>query len=256
MLMRLIAAALLAGLVSGLLVSGLQAHFVTPLIVKAESFEGAHSHSHSAEAGAGHTHAADEAPHSHDGTDAAHSHEAGHSHDGEWQPSEGFERLAYTALATVGTAIGYALLLGALLLVLNVPLDVRTLIAWGLGAFVATTLAPAIGLAPSLPGTGESPLMPRQLWWFVTAAATGSGLYILSHHWRSALAVAGGLALVALPHVWGAPPAVLTESTVPVQLAAQFAARSIALSLVLWVSLALALAVALARLGETSERTA
>lgn len=253
MLTRLIAAAVFAGLASGLLVAGLQAHFAMPLILQAETFEsGTHSHGDGATP---HTHAPGEAPHTHDaGESSGHGDAAsGHSHDGEWQPAEGLERFAYSALATVATAIGYALLLGALLYVTGASLDARTLVAWGIGAFVATALAPAVGLPPSLPGTGESPLIPRQTWWFATAAATAAGLYVLSHHGRSALAIVGGLALLALPHIWGAPPAVLSQSQVPVALAAQFAARSLALSLVLWVTIALSLAFAFAKLGAPAE---
>lgn len=243
MLTRLIAAAVFAGLASGLIVAGLQAHFATPLILQAETYE-------TKDGGHAHVHAPGEPAHTHE-ADAA----AGHDHHaGEWQPGEGFERFAYSALATVATAIGYALLLAALLFVLGVPMETRTLVAWGLGAFVATSLAPAIGLPPSLPGTGESELLPRQAWWAVTAVATGAGLYVLSHHWRNALAVVGGLVLLALPHIWGAPPAVLAESQVPVTLAAQFAARSLALSLVLWVTIAIGLALAFAKLDAPAEQ--
>jgi cobalt transporter subunit CbtA len=245
MLTRLMAAAVFAGLASGLIVAGLQAHFATPLILQAETYEakgGGHDH----------VHAPGEPAHSHAGEAASErSGESAGGHDhhaGEWQPADGLERFAYSALATVATAIGYALLLSALLFAIGIPMDARTLVAWGLGAFVATSLAPAIGLPPSLPGTGESELIPRQAWWAVTAVATGAGLYVLSHHWRNLLAVAGGLALLALPHVWGAPAAVLAESQVPVTLAAQFAARSLALSLVLWVTIAIGLALAFAKL--------
>lgn len=242
MLTRLLAAALFAGLASGLLVAALQAHLATPLILQAETFEHA----------GGHEHAPGTPPHEHAAGEQGHDH-----HADEWQPSDGLERFAYSALATVATAVGYALLLGACMLAAGVPLDTRTVLAWGLGAFVATALAPAVGLPPSLPGTGESPLIPRQLWWVATMAATGAGLYILAYHWKSALAVIGALILIALPHVWGAPAAVLAESKVPVTLAAQFAARSLALSMVLWIAIAVSLALAFARLAQpATERPA
>ncbi len=250
MLTRLIAAALFAGLAAGLLVAGLQHYFVTPMILKAESFEGA---------GPTHSHGPGEAEHSHAPGEAAHDHgQPGHSHGAdEWQPSDGAERLAYTAVATVATAAGYALILAAAMLIAGAAFTTESLLKWALGGFLATTLAPGFGMAPTLPGMGETALEPRQLWWMTTAFATAAGLYVISHY-RSLLPLLGGLVLIALPHVWGAPTAVPAPSLVPPGLAAHFASSVIGLSFVLWASLAIALSAAFAWLGReaTNEQTA
>jgi cobalt transporter subunit CbtA len=249
MLTRLIAAALFAGLAAGLLVAGLQNYFVTPMILKAETFE---SHAPAAE-GAAHTHAPGEAAHEHS-HDAAPAVE-GHSHDAnEWQPADGFERFAYSALATVATAVGYGLVLVALMTVVGAAFTIESFFKWALGAFIATTLAPGFGLAPVLPGMGETALAPRQIWWIATALATGAGLYVVTHYSRNVLAIAGGIALLAIPHIWGAPPADLAATAVPARLAAQFAASTMTLSFILWAVLGLGLGMAFARLGNPAAR--
>lgn len=242
MLTRLLAAALFAGLVSGLLVAGLQNYFVTPMILKAETFEKSDGAAHT------HEHAPGEAAHehSHDATPAA----GGHSHDAnEWQPADGFERFAYSALATVATAVGYGLVLLALMTLTGAAFTIESFLKWALGAFIATTLAPGFGLAPVLPGMGETALAPRQIWWIATALSTGAGLYVVTHYSRNLLAIAGGIALLAVPHIWGAPPADLAATAVPARLAAQFAASTMTLSFILWTVLALGLGLAFARLG-------
>lgn len=252
MLTRLLAAALFAGLCAGLLVAGLQHTYVTPMILKAESFEGAgHTHSH----GPG------EAEHAHAPGEPAHDHGADgytHSHGGdEWQPADGVERLAYTALATVATGAGYALILAAAMLLAGAAFTTESALKWALGGFLATTLAPGFGMAPTLPGMGETALEPRQVWWIATALATAGGLYVISHY-RSALPIIAGLVLIALPHIWGAPVAVPAQTAVPPGLAANFASSVIGLSFVLWAALAVALAAAFAWLGSeaTKEQTA
>ena len=63
MIRNLFAAALLAALCAGLITAGLQHFRVTPLILHAETFEGAGGHSHGEEA---HSHAAGTPEHSHD----------------------------------------------------------------------------------------------------------------------------------------------------------------------------------------------
>lgn len=239
MLTRLIAAALFAGLTAGLLVAGLQSYFVTPMILKAETFE-----THAPEAATpAHTHAAGEAAHDHGAG-------GGHSHDADaWKPADGVERLTYTAVATVATAVGYALLLSGIMMIAGAPLTTESLTKWALGGFIATTLAPGFGLAPMLPGMGEAALEPRQVWWIATALATGAGLYIATHYTRNVVALIGGIALLAIPHIWGAPAGELSATAVPAQLAARFAASTMTLSFVLWLVVGVALGIAFNRLG-------
>src|SRR5215210_5226362 len=96
--------AALAGLVAGLVMTGMQYATTVPLILKAETFEKA---SVSPQAGGGgHDHAV--AGHDHSGA-AVPSHP--HDQEEEWAPGDVFERSAFTALANVVTAIGFALLL-------------------------------------------------------------------------------------------------------------------------------------------------
>ncbi len=248
MLTRLIAAALFAGLAAGLLVAGLQHFYVTPMIVKAESYEGQGGHTHA--------HAPGEAAHEHAPGEPAHDHgAAGHTHgEGEWSPADGAERLAYTVLATVATAVGYALILCSVMMVAGAVFTTETILKWALGAFVATTLAPGFGLSPSLPGMGETALEPRQVWWIATALATATSLYIATHYPRNVLAVAGAVVLIALPHIWGAPAVELTQGGVPARLSAQFASSTMTLAFILWGAIGLALGAALAWLGKSTSR--
>lgn len=242
MLTRLLAAALFAGLTAGLLVAGLQSYFVTPMILKAETYEGQP---------APHEHAAGEAAHTHDHAEAA----GGHSHGaGEWKPADGAERLVYTAVATVATAVGYALVLLSLMTIAGAPLTTDALLKWALGGFIATTLAPGFGLAPLLPGMGETALEPRQVWWIATALATGAGLYIATHYSRNVVALAGGIALIAIPHIWGAPAGDIQATAVPGALAARFAASTMTLSFVLWTGIAIALGFAFSYLSRGASR--
>lgn len=231
MLSRLLAAALLAGLLAGLVTSGLQALVTTPLILKAEAFE-------RAEPAAPHAHGdgAAVAPHDHD--EAA-----------GWKPRDGLQRTLVTSLATIVTAVGYALLLGAAMLAAGANLDAGAPLRWAAGAFLATGLAPALGLAPELPGMGSGgDVVARQVWWLGTAAATALGLSLIAAR-RSALLVVAGLALLATPHLVGAPHAPPADSTVPAGLAARFAVASLAMSLLLWAAIGVGLELAWARLS-------
>ena len=66
------------------------------------------------------------------------------------------------------------------------------------------TIATSAGLPPDLPGMPTTDLLPRQIWWVGTVAATGAGIYLLAMRretWAQALAIV----LIGLPHVIGAP---------------------------------------------------
>ena len=227
MTIRLLSAALVAGFLAACVAAVLQFALTSPLILKAEVYE---KRAEAAPAGfivlahAGDAH-------------AGHGVEA----EAEWEPGEGLPRLAFTALATLVAGVGYALLLGAALLVhgRGVP-DLA--LRFALGGFLAVALAPAIGLPPELPGMAAGPLGARQLWWVATALATASGLYLavmIGRPW----AIAAGLSLIVAPHLVGAPhPADPVAGTLPAELAAQFAARSLAVALAFWAALGLAFA--------------
>src|SRR6218665_2004160 len=108
MIRNLFAAALLAALCAGLITAGIQHFRVTPLILHAETFEGEGGHSHGEEAVATADHEHAEGTAAHDDAVATTAAEPE-----EWAPQDGFERTAYTTLATVLAAAGFALVIGA-----------------------------------------------------------------------------------------------------------------------------------------------
>lgn len=216
MLRRILLIAVIAGAAAGLVATALQGAKLWPLIAAAEQFEQAGA--------AGHQHA--------DGT-------AAHSHDREWEPADGAERIALTALFNILAGFGFALLLnGALLLrgtVAGAPLDVATGAMWGLAGFACFALAPALGLPPELPGMAAGDLLDRQVWWIATALASAGGLALIAFARPAALKVLGVIMLAA-PHIVGAPHPD-EAGPVPAELAAQFVAASLVAAAVFWIVL-------------------
>jgi cobalt transporter subunit CbtA len=239
MLNRVFLVALHAGLAAGLLVAVLQHFTATPLILKAELYERAVSASTPARGSA-----ISLAPrlilvHSQGDHGMRPPESAGAAQGGPgdtgWAPEDGLERTAYTSFATMVTAVGFALILLAGMIAAGDQIEPRRALGWGAAAFVATGLAPAMGLPPELPGTGAGDLAARQLWWIFTAAATGAALWLLlrTSAWRAKLA---GVLLLVAPHVVGAPTAESFTSPIPAELAAKFAAISLAIQAALWLT--------------------
>ena len=232
MIRNLFAAALLAALGAGLLTAAIQHFRVTPLILHAETFEGEGGHSHGTEAvAAEHEHAEGTPAHTHDDAVATTVAEPE-----EWAPQDGFERTAYTVLATVLAAAGFALVIGAISMFANVPITFANGFLWGIAGFLTFSLAPAYGLAPELPGMPAADLVARQIWWTGTALATGAACLLLAKT-RAGWALAVAIALVAAPHIIGAPVAPDEPSAVPAHLATEFAAVTLGTSLVFWLVL-------------------
>lgn len=175
MLKSIVAAAALAGLVAGLLLTAVQQIEVEPLIGAAEAREA----SHAVAAGAGNQNAA------------------------AWAPHEGPERLTATAIANVVLATAYALLLGAAMS-LRRHLGWRTGVLWGIAGYVVFFVSPALGLPPQLPGNDAAPLADRQIWWIGAASCAAAGLWLAAFARRPGWRMLG-LALVIVPHVVGAP---------------------------------------------------
>lgn len=225
MIRHFLASALLAGLLAGLAITGLQQVTTAPLILQAERYEAAALAS------------ASTTPHTH--TSGVAAHEPAHSHgaeDGGWAPSDGMERLFFTALANVIAGIGFAFLLVACLALSKGKAGGPAGVLWGTAGFAVFTLAPSLGLAPELPAMSAAGLVERQTWWIFAAAATASGLWLLVFP-KKPLAAAAGIVAIALPHLVGAPhPAELSAQVAP-ELASRFAAASIATSAVFWVCL-------------------
>ena len=225
MIGRILLAAIAAGFVAGIFVSGVQMLRVTPLIIAAEAFESggtqeAHSHDHST-------------------TDAAKVEADGHSHDhgGEaWMPDDGIERTAYTVLSNVLTGAGFALLLAAAITVRGREVDWRRGAIWGAGGYLAFSLMPAFGLPPELPGMYAADLVDRQIWWLATAAATIVGLVLIVFSDKLPLALAGAAILIA-PHFVGAPHPEGFGGGVPAEMVAQFVAASLVTTCLFWLVL-------------------
>jgi cobalt transporter subunit CbtA len=202
---RLLSAALVAGAISGLAAFGVQHIMVEPLLLKAEIYEDAARRTQA------------------EGAHASH----------EWQPSDGFERTAFTCLSTVLTGVGYAALLLGLAATLDVRLDLTRGAVAGVAAFACLSLAPALGLPPQLPGSAVADLQTRQLWWLGTVIATAIGLWLFIDSRLGWLRRIAGVVAVLVPHLIGAPVAD-GPSAVPVQLARQFAFASVASSAMFW----------------------
>jgi len=206
-------AAVVAGAVVGLAVTAVQHLGTVPLIAKAEVYERA------AEESA----AKSLAPAQH----------ADHEHSADsWEPQPGLERTAFTAVANVLTGIGFALVLCGIF-ALRGPIDWYDGLLWGLAGFVIFTIAPGLGLPPTLPGVPAAELGARQLWWIATAASTAAGLGLLFFK-RSPLMATIAVCLLALPHVVGAPQLEDVHTHVPQALSRQFVAAVTCTSLLFW----------------------
>jgi cobalt transporter subunit CbtA len=228
---RIFFAAVLAGLAAGIAMSALQQWKVAPLILAAELYENAAPQAPAGAATAGHTHPEGTVPHAHEEAAPAHEHDAD-----AWAPQDGPERIGYTVLANVLGCMGFALLLAAVSVLLGLPITIGNGVIWGIGGFVAFQLAPALGLAPELPGMPAADLGARQLWWLGTAAATGIGLLTVAklRNWTGI-----GIAAVLLlaPHIIGAPQLSGDHASgVPAHLATEFAAAALAAGALFWLT--------------------
>ena len=208
MIHRVLTVGLLAGLLAGLLVATLQHFVTTPLILQGEVYE------------AQQTAAAPADEHEMAGMD-------------DWKPADGIQRTAFTSVATIATAAGFALILLAGMLASGDEITVKTAFGWAVAAFVATGLAPSLGLAPELPGSAAGPLLARQLWWVGTAIATGLALWLFLRS-TTVLPKVVAVALLAAPHLIGAPQPVSYQSKAP-ELAAHFVAASLTVQAALWI---------------------
>jgi len=225
MVTRVLTVSILAGLLAGLIVAALQHVTTTPLILKAETYEAALAlkaptlAAFDGEAKIILAHgAAGDAP--------------GHDH-AEWKPQDGLQRTLFTGAVTIATAIGFAALLLAGMIAAGDRIDQRSALVWGACGFLAFGLAPAMGLAPELPGAASAALEQRQLWWLWTAIATAAGLFLFlrfDQPWLKLVAVV----VILLPHVVGAPHPAAPESKVPAEVAAHFAALSLGIQAALW----------------------
>lgn len=214
MLNRIVFVALLAGALAGLITSALQQALVVPLILAAEVYEVAPAHHHDASGAE-----VDVAPVS-----------PAVTHD---PAIFDVRRAAITTIATVGAAIGFALMLLAVMQALGETVSTGSVLAWAAAGFAVVGLAPALGLAPELPGSAAGDLNLRQLWWLGTVLASAIGLWLMIRK-QTSWALGLGVVLLATPHVIGAPHPIVMTSAVPAELAAAFVARSLAIQAIFW----------------------
>lgn len=217
MFKRIVSTACYAGLVGALLLTLLQSLWITPLILQAETYESARV----------------------EVQEPAHEHGAGaqaHEHESEaWAPQDGWQRTGSTFGGNLVTAIGFALMLGALFN-LRAPAKAWHGVLWGLAGYATFCLAPAAGLPPELPGTLAAELSVRQHWWQATALATATGLALLAwgRHWSWRLV---GALLIAVPHLIGAPQPDQHQALAPDELQARFRLNSLWVNGVFWLVL-------------------
>lgn len=212
--------AAIAGLFAGIVMTGLQSFFTVPLILEAETYEGAV-----------------EAAHDH-GTGHVHTHEAvAEDHHGEaWAPEDGAARTFYTALANIVTAVGFGLLLVTVSELAGGIVGWRHGLIWGLAGFSAFTLAPGLGLPPELPAMPAADLFARQVWWIATVCATAGGIALIAFGKNMFLALLG-VALIVAPHIVGAPQPVSHDTPVPADLHHRFVVAVTLTNLVFWLVL-------------------
>ncbi|MEO0619097.1 MAG: CbtA family protein [Pseudomonadota bacterium] len=242
MLSRVLYVGLVAGVVAGLLTAVVQHFTTTPLIIAAEAYEGTTGDDATTSsfmpspAGPLHglvlTGAAD-AMHTSKTFGGAvirvHTDEDGEA----WAPADGFERTAWTSIATIVMTTGYALMLVSLVMLTDGSMTWRSGVAWGAAGFVATGLAPALGLSPELPGTAAAGIVDRQIWWLVTVIASGLGLWAVLRI-ATPVAIVVGILLLAVPHVVGAPHAAELTNSVPAELAATFSSTVLGVMAISW----------------------
>lgn len=215
---------IVAGICAGLLVSVVQIVKVSPLIAAAESYEKLAS---AKAAQGGKT------------IQQAKAQNAGakvQTADKAWQPADGAQRKFFSTTANVLIGVGFGLLLVSGFVLSRRDVDLSQGLLWGLGGFFVFNLAPALGLAPELPGMNAAALDARQLWWLGTVLASGGGLGLIVFA-RPSWAKALGTAIIIAPHIYGAPHVTHGASLVPAELAAQFVMASLMTSVLFWVVL-------------------
>lgn len=212
--------AAVAGIVAGIVMTGLQLAFTVPLILEAETFENAMPAEEPA------------------ATDEVAAAEYEHEEEA-WAPADGAERTFYTTAANIVTGIGFALVLVCVSGFAGGITGWRSGLLWGLAGFAVFTLAPGLGLPPELPAMPAAELLPRQIWWIGTVIATGAGLALIVFRRNLWLALLG-IALIVAPHAIGAPQPGSYETPVPEDLHHRYVVAVTMTNLVFWLALGIA----------------
>ena len=219
----MIIAALLTGLLAGVLFSAAEQVLTVPIIIEAETYENSAPVSTETKAT---TH-----------LDDSHAH-GNHAH-ASTDDTSGFagfsERTLYTLLASILTGITFSLLLTAAMAFYGKG-NARLGLLWGLAGYLAFFVSPSLGLVPELPGTEAAAIEHRQLWWVSTVIATITGLALLV--FTKSLVLKGvGTLLLVIPHIVGAPTPEHHGSLAPEALAHAFMWMTAIANFIFWVAL-------------------
>ncbi len=242
---RIVWSALLAGAITGILSALVQGLTTAPLIAQAEEYERVAAQLDEVQTGTA------QSAHLH-----APSRKAGAEHPKQaaspegWEPGAGLERTASTMLTTTLAAFGYALLLGAVLSLLGAS-GLRAGLMLGVAGFAVFQLAPALGLPPEPPGVPHAALLPRQLWWLGTVAATSTAFacwYVARSSSKRRWLLAG-IVLLVVPHMIGAPRTPVEATTVPHELIHRFAWMAMLVATCFWIVLGTSVGYIYHRLG-------
>ena len=235
---RIVATAAVSGLIAGLLLTAIQQVQIRPIIAQAEIYEQASSVETTLHHQDVHKH----------NDEHVHEHEVHEHSTSNWQPAEGMERTAFTALANVSLAIGFALFLTAAFS-LRVNSKKKNInhanyktdnwqagLLWGLAGYVVFFVTPSLGLPPELPGAQSAPLHDRQLWWLLTVLMSATGLYLLVFVKQVSFKVFG-LLLIVTPYIIGAPEPLTHATTVLEALVSSFIQATAIANALFWLSL-------------------
>lgn len=232
MFQKMLTGAVGAGVAAWLLAAVLHFAFVQPYILLGEEYEsGAAVHFGGVHAAQDPAAEAETEDHAHDEGAEAHEHDAA----GGEAPSD-TTRNFWTVVFFGLVYVGYAMVLVAgfgLASIYGKVITAREGLLWGISGFAVFQLAPAMGLAPELPGTVAADLGDRQVWWWGTALATALGLASVAYG-RGVAALVLGVALLAAPHVIGAPEPERFSGVAPPEVAAAFSARVLGSALAVW----------------------
>jgi cobalt transporter subunit CbtA len=231
MLGKIILSTLIAGLLAGLVMAGLQYVRLTPLIQAAEIYESpeteaiAEANKPCVETMPGMKMCND------DGRPS-------------WKPDNGWQRTLLTTTASLLTGAGFAILMVGVSMLTNIAITKQNGMIWGICGFIAVSLAPSIGLPPELPGMPAADLHSRQIWWIGTILATGLAIYMwikARDYWWQICAII----IAVIPQFFAPISTSKTEGNLPASLASEFAANSLAANLIMWLAIGYFVSVAL-----------
>ncbi len=104
---------------------------------------------------------------------------------------------------------------------------------WGLAGFSVFYLAPSLGLPPELPGSVQTTLEHRQLWWIVTVISTAIGLSLLLLNPAVTFKILGVL-FILTPHFFTGTVSIEAVGPVPKELEYSFIIATSFANILFW----------------------